>query len=262
MRILQQYGLPQIQNSAIYAYLHGLCGDRSRIDLRFTCPALNCVDLAESDNLPSLLEMRCQLSPQHFRHSDGRHLLLSVWAGHTIPIMVEGVSFLVFHDRSSDTVEGLQLYGDPVTEVAEDETLLQISSKTMSPNVLFWQLQGQREIYQFLGSVVDTMHDTAEDDVRPVVQDYDSGMEESSLARPSRSRYSHATSINLEYLEHVIRTSLDEAKDHLWQVRRDVASWSSTRKKMAQGSGSKELLIMLFSRIDILDTLDQLIRTA
>ncbi|KAI8278779.1 hypothetical protein K4K60_005939 [Colletotrichum sp. SAR11_57] len=50
MRILQQYGLPQTPNADIYAYLEGADIDHH--------PALNRVDLSESDNLPSLLETR------------------------------------------------------------------------------------------------------------------------------------------------------------------------------------------------------------
>ncbi|KAE9565720.1 hypothetical protein CGMCC3_g18097 [Colletotrichum fructicola] len=255
MRILRQYGLPQTPNADIYAYLEGAdIGNH---------PALNRIDLSESDNLPSLLETRCRWPPQRFRRSGGRHHLLSVWAGRKAPIVVKGVSYLEFDDRSSDAAGELRFYGDAVSQVAEHDTPLQISSKLVSPNSLFWQLQGQTEMYRFLGSFADTIPDATKDEAGTVIQDNDLGVEGSPpIARTSFPKHKSDMNINLDGLREMIRTSLDEARDDLWQLRQDPASWHGRIKRMAQGSGSKELLTTLFSRVDIFGNLNQRIGAA
>ncbi|KAK1838337.1 hypothetical protein CCHR01_19036, partial [Colletotrichum chrysophilum] len=192
MKILQQYGLPQNPNADIYAYLEGA-------DVRCTCPALNCIDLSENDTLPSLLETRCQFPPQRFRRSGGRHHLLSVWAGRKAPIVVKGVSYLEFDDRSSDAAGEPRFYGDAVSQVAEHDTPLQISSKLVSPNSLFWQLQGQTEMYRFLGSFADTIPDATKDEAGTVIQDNDLGVEGSPpIARTSFPKHKSDMNINLD----------------------------------------------------------------
>ncbi|KAF4416064.1 hypothetical protein CFRS1_v016028 [Colletotrichum fructicola] len=256
MKTLQQYGLPQNPNADIYAYLEGA-------DVRCTCPALNCMDLSENDTLPSLLETRCRFPPQRFRRSGGRHHLLSVWSGRKASIVVKGVSYLEFDDRSSDAAGELRFYGDAVSQVAEHETPLQISSKLVSPNSLFWQLQGQTEMYRFLGSFADTIPDATKDETGTVIQDNDLGVEGSPpIARTPFPKHKNDMNINLDGLREMIRTSLDEARDDLWQLRQDPASWHGRIKRMAQGSGSKELLTTLFSRVDIFGNLNQRIGAA
>ncbi|KAJ0336278.1 hypothetical protein COL154_013551 [Colletotrichum chrysophilum] len=162
-------------------------------------------------------------------------------------------------DRAFGAAERLPIYDERFSEMTAHETP---RSKAVSPNTLLWHLEGQVQIYRFLGSFADEMYDAAEDEAVTAIQGDDHDVEGSPLtALPFRSRSSRTVSINLEVLRDVIRTSLDEARDSLWQVRQEAASWTSGIKRMAKGSGSKELLIMLFSRIDIFDTLDQLIGT-
>ncbi|KAF4418777.1 hypothetical protein CFRS1_v014975 [Colletotrichum fructicola] len=194
---------------------------------------------------------------------DGRHHLLGVWAGRKAPIVVEGVSHLEYDDRFSDAVREPLFYDDVVSLGADHETPLQISSMLSNPNALFWQLQGQTEIYRFLGSFADTIHDATTDETGTAIQDNDLDVEGSPpIARTFFPKYNHDMNINLDDLHEMIRASLDEARDDLWQLRQDPASWHRSTKRMAQGSGSKELLTILFGRVDIFGYLDQLVGDA
>ncbi|KAK1517376.1 hypothetical protein CABS01_16679 [Colletotrichum abscissum] len=253
MQILRKCDIPEAPDTHIYSYLERVEEGHSTA-LHF-CPALNYVDLSESDNLPSLLETRCKVPPHRFRPSDGRYLLLSLWAGRNRPIMVEGISRLDPGDGSSGAVSELTEYDVPP----------RLHPKIVTPNVLFWQLQAQTEIYRCLGIFADTINDLPRAEVeREPLLGTDSDIEGNTLVtRSSRSRYlCHTMSVNLQDVQDTIRTSLDEAMDHLWQVRQDAAYWYSCMTGMAKGSGPKELLAILFGRIDTLSTLDQLVATA
>ncbi|KAK0368003.1 hypothetical protein CLIM01_14640 [Colletotrichum limetticola] len=262
-QILLKYQLPRIQNAHIYAYLKG--PEDGRSTALHPYQPFNCVDLLESDVLPSLLETRCRVPPQHFLRLDGRYSALGVLAGRNTPIAVEGVLFLKLHNGSSGEAGARWVYGDTVSELADHGALTCVNASVIAPGVFFWQLEAQEKVYRFLGCLADTINNTSNAQMGDEPFPVDDGDAERNplIDRFSRPNYlSHTMSINPEDMRDVIRTSLDEAMDHLLQARQDADAWHSGMKGLAKPSGKKELLTILFGRIDILSALDQSIGTA
>ncbi|KAJ9137696.1 hypothetical protein NKR23_g8975 [Pleurostoma richardsiae] len=125
-----------------------------------------------------------------------------------------------------------------------------------------YQLEAQRRVYGSLVRCAEELPDpsgpAAATEKSPRRKDGDESLP--LLTRSSRlDYYGHPEMIDLKYLDSLVKTSLAEAQDDLWQLRRDAGLWANrlgVTPATPPGRVSN-LLRTVFGRIDIFHTLSR-----
>ncbi|KAH9225571.1 hypothetical protein K456DRAFT_1731789 [Colletotrichum gloeosporioides 23] len=254
-------------NSDIYTWAQDIKGCRP-----YYFPAFNHDDLAEGDNLPLLLETRSEQHPKDFRLTDASSLRLGVWAGHAKSVLVDGMARLCSERPLSDSSIPFQVYGEALYGFSSEQwtgsQTAMFDRNSTAPGMIFWQLEAQKHIYDFLqkcvGAVKAPLQVATTSHSSPGSQEDDQECP-SLLLRSSRLAYLHRTpNVDLQALQDLVAVSLADARDDLWLVRRDAGAW---RDRLGGFSGRKnnarkDLLRALFGRIDSFEALHQRLSAA
>jgi hypothetical protein len=243
--------LPNCPHADIYGWAQSSEPRRKNLDPKlFMTPLLNIEDLSQDVVLPSLLDARATSHPRLFRAIDGRSVSLGLFGGH-LKLRAQG--------RMSFTGRGeAESYGISFQDEVDPKKLLSLYEVTASMGVL--QLEAQRRTYNFLVScTTNFLESSRPDEGIEQASDYtDSNEYLSLLAQSSRlDYYGRPETVDLKYLDNLVKASLDEALDDLWQLRNDPEVWvERLNETPAKLPGRvSNLLHAIFHRIDIFQSL-------
>ena len=185
-------------------------------------PLLNVEDLSQDVVLPSLLDARAVSHPGLFRAIDGRSVSLGIFGGN-LKLRVKGsMSFTGLGEAES--------YGILFQDEFDPDKLPSLHEVTASIGVL--QLEAQRRTYDFLVSCAKNFTESSDEWTKKVSDCAASNECLSLLAQSSRlDYYGRPETVDLKYLDGLVKASLDEALDDLWQLRSVPEFWVERLKK-------------------------------
>ena len=214
----------------------------------FLMPLLNVVDLSQGDILPDLLDIRADLHPKLFLPMDSSSVPFGFWCRALVPMQIEGrLSFS--HEVSHENTE----YGIHF----EDRSMT--NPYLVNPCVGLYQLRAQKLAYDFLVGCPTAMLDSCESrDTESLSSNDGLGGELTSILTQSvQLSFVKPNCIDWERLQSLLKASLDEALDDLWQLRTDADFWFMRMQETGNsGSGrTSNLLRNTFGRIDVFHAL-------
>ncbi|KAF2181471.1 hypothetical protein K469DRAFT_589059 [Zopfia rhizophila CBS 207.26] len=254
-RLQRQY--PKLSNcphADVYAWAQSSESERSSLDKRlFMTPLLNIEDLSQDDVLPDLLDARATWHPGLFHTIDGRSIYLGIFGGVLKFRARGGISF-----TSGAGYEEAESYSISFQDEVDPGKPLPPSEVSASIGIL--QLQAQSLTYDFLVSFPKDLLDSSTSDKEIEQESKHPGSNDclSLWTLSSRSDYyGQPKTVDLKYLDVLVKASLNEALDDLWQLRKDPELWGerldeTPAKKPGRVSN---LLHVVFHRIDIFQSL-------
>lgn len=216
-------------------------------------PLLNIEDLCQDDVLSDLLDARATWNPGFFRALDGRSVGLGLLAG-TLKLRIQGrISFAPGAGYSEAESYGISFQD-------ESDVRRPISLSRLPAGFGMLQLEAQCRVYDFLVSCAGRSMDTTAsgEGTGQAYKRTDSYECLSLLNRSSRLDYcGKPETVDLKYLDILVKASLNEALDDLWLLRADPESWvDRLHETPTKPHGrASNLLYAIFHRIDIFQSL-------